>query len=626
MEGLTRKLTSVAIAALLLLWVVFPVPVNIAALDRYRYEKALANPGIALAGSASYAAGVVILAGAGIVVAANTLDEWAPQGERLVNDFVNYVNANGYYNEYSGDLSQYLDATGQNVNLQQAYNDGIYDMLQQYLASESAREMLYSGTSTAGAPRNSGFSINGNIFPSCSAIPYALAIRHQASASNWIDEGFTPIAYKALEVSGTNGQYQSMCYLFAKANEDGQLPVQLGYISGNMYVNLLTNAGADYRAIKCNYDTLNGTFGGSATIWRRAYEAVAAYRWYQDASGWIVFDGAPITFDGIPVEQGMAASHYSGVYQPELVNQRIAEIANGAVQKVHVINPTAEQLETGLTYQDIISAQLSGISTGVEGLDTSVNTLIGVASSIATMISSTLLGQYCATVTSWLGETPFGNIMATVIDGVTDIPGHVDDAAQTVAGGVAALPGAIEGVLEGLFPNSIAIPGILQGTLEGVQAIPGTIADVVTAVQTGVLDITGAIESVMQPSPNLPRLNDEPVAIALPPAFQANIQEDLRERVPFCYLVHMQEALQGLSGNLSYSSGSGLRAQSNYDMRSFYFDVEIPYAGEVRFDAEPFLSQSFGALDIATTIRILVSVLLCYGLLFRAYKVVERAF
>lgn len=612
---ITKRLTGAALAALLLFFACVPVPTNVYALDRLRYERAHANPGILLAGDLAYKAGVALLAGAGVMVAANTFDDWAPQSQRLVSDFVNYVNENGYYNEYNGDLSQYVDATGQNVNLQAMYNDGLYDMLLHYLNSESANEILYNGSSSASAPSNTGFNINGHMFKTCEALPYALALHTNSLAQGYLNDGYQPIGYYFDGTSGTNDRYRSMFYLFGKPAADGTFPVSLDTLSGKVYAKFIygTNGG-DFRALKISYDTLNGTFGGGGNIWSRAYEATAQYRWFEDGSGITIYQGTPIAFDGLPVQTGYIPSVFAGVYEPGLVNQRIAEIASGAVQKIHVIEPTAEQIANGITYQDAISAQLAGISTGVEGLDQTINTLIGVTSGISSWLSSTLFGQYCATVTNWLGATPFGNVMATVIDGVNDIPGHVDDAGQVVAGGIAALPGAIEGVLERTFPDSVAIPGVLEQTLTGVQAIPGSIQSVIDAVNSGVLDLTGAIEGVMEMRPQWPKWESpegEVEAFFMPTGTTDGVQVKLEDKVPFCYVVHSQAALTNMFANFS----------SN---RSFYFDMEIPNAGSVHFDGESVLSQNLGLTDIATTIRIALTGLLCFALLYRAYKVVEE--
>ena len=502
----TKKLTGAALAALLLFFACVPVPTNVYALDRLRYERAQANPGVLVLGELGYYAAIAALTSAGVCVAANTLEQWGPQSTRMVDDFVNFVNENGYYNEQSGDLSKYVDATGQNVNLKAMYDDGFYDVVQRYLNSESAKQLLYEGTSSASAPSSSGFNINGHMFKTCEALPYALALHTNSIAQGFLDEGFQPIGYYFAGTSGTNDRYRSMFYLFGKPASDGTIPVSLDTMSGGVYAKFIYGAnGGDFRACRISYDTLNGTFGGGGSVWTRAYEAVAQYRWFEDGSGITIYQGTPIAFDGLPVQTGYIPSVFAGVYEPGLVNQRIAEIASGAVQKIHIVQPTAEQLANGYTYQDAISAQLAGISTGVEGLDQTINTLIGVTSGISSWLSSTLFGQYCATVTNWLGATPFGNVMATVIDGVNDIPGHVDDAGQVVAGGIAALPGAIEGVLERTFPDSVAIPGVLEQTLTGVQAIPGSIQSVIDAVNSGVLDLTGAIEGVMEMRPQWPK-------------------------------------------------------------------------------------------------------------------------
>lgn len=101
--------------------------------------------------------------------------------------------------------------------------------------------------------------------------------------------------------------------------------------------------------------------------------------------------------------------------------------------------------------------------------------------------------------------------------------------------------------------------------------------------------------------------------LALPPGLTTNdLSVNLRNKVPFCYVVRTQDALGALNSNWG----------SN---RSFYFDIDVPYAGTLRFDGELMLSQQVGNFDMAQTFRVLITSLLCLGLLYRSYKVVERS-
>jgi len=610
---ITRRLTGAALAALLLFFACVPVPTNVQALDRVRYQKAYAGPeAVVLGGTPAML--LTLMGMAGVYVACNTDGEWLENSAALASDFAQFVNENGYVNEYNCDISQYVDETGQNIDVSAAYAGGFYTMLQAYLDSESASQLMGEGANSVATHKKS-VSIDGHDFPMTDSIPYANRVLSYPSVQELTGQGFALVGYNAKQ----NGNYLTIDYMFVKSTLAEGIPVQLSYVGNEVYrADFQSGTERKYVLVTMVNNEISGSVSPSNGYWSH---------WQSNGLGLKMYTGANFSYQGATLVPGAAVSEYAGVFDPASVQARLGEIASGAVDKVRIFEPTAEQLEAGYDYQTIMQNELAGINTGIEGLDQAINTLIGITSAISSWLSSTLFGQYCANVTTWLGDTPFGNIMATVIDGVTDIPGHVDDAGEVVAGGIAALPGAIEGVLERTFPDSVAIPGVLQDVLAGVQAIPATLADVVSAVQTGVMDITAALENVGNIKPNMPEQTDEPMQFALPPAMQADYMNDLRDRVPFCYVVRMQEAMQGLSGNMTYSQAQGLRAQSSsYDMRSFYFDVEIPYAGEVRFDAEPFLSQQFGALDIATTIRILVSVLLCYGILLRAYKVVERAF
>ena len=112
--------------------------------------------------------------------------------------------------------------------------------------------------------------------------------------------------------------------------------------------------------------------------------------------------------------------------------------------------------------------------------------------------------------------------------------------------------------------------------------------------------------------PQLPQFEPPSGSIALPPGTLQAAEFDIKDKVPFCYVIRARDAIGSMFANFSGN-------------RSFYFDLDIPNAGTVTFDGEVVLSQSMGGLDIATTIRVLATALLCLGLLYRAYKVVERS-
>lgn len=592
-----KRFTSAVLAALLLLFAVAPVPSNVYALDRLRYERAHANPLVIGGVELGYEAAVTLLGMAGVYVGATTLDEYGPQMQALVDDFTAYVNANGYFNEYNCDLSQYVDETGQNINVKAAYDAGFYDMVQSYLGSENARAILADGTVSNAIDKPVHKEYQGHAFYTVDQIPYmSLYLTDSAFSRRVLTDGMQVIGYQYLE--HVDGAEKYRVWLAS-----GSTPKNFTYNEndGNPYLYASSFTKYDFK-VKDNA-LVGGSVGGNYGMYV-----------YTDNSGAMFSKSAVISVGGSVLENVAGVSPFAGVFSPANVSARIGEIANGVYDKVRIFNPTAEQLEAGYDFQTIVSGELAGISTGIEGLDRAINTLIGVTSAISSWLSSTLFGQYCANVTTWLGDTPFGNVMGTVIDGVSDIPGHVDDAGQVVAGGIAALPGAIEGVLERTFPDSVAIPGVLEQTLSGVQAIPASIQSVIDAVNSGVLDLTGAIEGVMEMRPQWPKWESpegEVEAFFVPTGTTDGVQVKLEDKVPFCYVVRSQAALTSMFANFS----------SN---RSFYLDMEIPNAGSVHFDGESVLSQNLGLTDIATTIRIALTGLLCFALLYRAYKVVEE--
>lgn len=609
-----KKVTATALAVALLFWLLVPIPTGLASYDRGRFDKAYAGPEVAVLG-VSPAAWAALAGAAGLCFVGATHPEWLQNTVDVGAGFAQFVNENGYVNEYNCDLSQYVDSSG-NIDVQAAYAGGFYNMLQAYLVSESAAQVLGNGVNS----RDGGtrvFSFNGHEFPACTSVPYAYLTLEQSLCKKAYDQGYSLIGYKYVGNTDTNRERYS--FLFAKPKNEIGVSVTLGEDSSGVSARFLGD-GASYSYVTCTLDTLNMKFMGGGNYGIGVSLEKLPYAWYEDGSGYSIYQETQVTYNGGVVAAGNGVSPYAGVFTPANVSARISEIASGSVSKVAPFSPTAEQLEAGYDYQTVISNQLSGISTGIEGLDAVLNTILSVLQTIAgiasapfawlqgwwnqivgwwaellTWVRATPIGQFCADVTSWLGSTPFGHIATTVIDGVQAIPGAVADAGQAVLEGVQAIPGAISGTLEGI--------------LEGVQAIPASLSAVIAAVQSGVLDLTGVLDAVMHFFNN--GFTPDSLPVVAPPSWSQELEVDLSDKVPFCYVIRAYHAIGAMFGNFSGN-------------RSFYMELEIPYAGVVTMDGEQVLRQPLGGNDIATTIRILATSLLCLGLLYRSYKILER--
>lgn len=588
----TKRLTGAALAALLLFFACVPVPTNLQAWDRVRYQKAYAGAEIAVLGGTPGML-LTLMGMAGVYVACHSDGEWLENSAAVASDFAQFVNENGYVNEYNCDISQYVDETGQNIDVQAAYDGGFYDMLQAYLASEGVSQTFENGNSSAAGTQKSSFVYNGVNYPAASEFPYAQYMTE--TTSEMLSQGKVLVGY-AYEGTLASGYRLGYTYYYA------ELPVafETNYTqaAGNTLKSIEVLTGKSFQVVKSDgslYSIGSGTVNGRLTV----YETYSS-RYFLNA-------GVPIVVNGNEVSATSGYTH-AGVFDPATVSSRIGEIANGAVSKVRVFEPTAEQLEAGYDYQTILQNELAGINTGIEGLDNILNSILSVVAPLAGLVTApfswmqswwntlsgwwaellawvraTPLGQFCSTVTEWMGSTPFGNIAATVIDGVQAIPGAVARAGQAVLEGVQAIPGAISGTLEGIR--------------EGVLSLPLSIADVVAAVQAGVVDLTGALESVtgmkLTPSGNGLHVSDE---------VKLRLDAMLDAKAPFCYLRRAQATAASVAGNFT----------SNAD---FYIDVDIPFAGTQRFDAGEILNRQWGSLTVAQYIRMLFTASLCAGLL-----------
>ena len=601
---MTKKVSTVALAAVLLFCSVVPVPTGAAMFDRARVNQAYANP---VAGTAAEMALLALQAACiagGIYIAGTTINEFNVNSQEIYDAFSDYYTTQN--NISASELEAILAGsyTNGNIDLSALTAAGITGAIPGF-----AQVLMNGGYAVGGADSNgalvSRMGVNGVDYPlySGSMSHYEDVMQYNANESR-----FTYLAgYMQFKQQGYN--YTFVRYFFTDPPSDGVVPLR---VASN------ASFGAELRLsnVKTVYFDLrdDGSIGAisSRTGSYESFYGVNTVNGYPSNSS---------VHNMLLSSCAYAVSGYNNVVSTGVAQGVLATVADGVTAGtfarmnegiVQAFNPTAEQLQMGydasiLQGVEQAVADLGTISTGIAALDATMNGLLGVCQGIASTLSNTVVGQYCAAVTQWLGATPFGTVMGTVIDGLDAIPDSVADGAAVVAGGVAALPGAlegvIEGVLEGVFGQPLAIPGFLQDILAGVQAIPGA--------------LEGAIEGITFPewrwpeAPEIPRVDGEPVPFALSADLIADMQTDLRDKVPFCYLIRIGESLGTLFGNLQTS-------------RSFYFDMDVPVAGSVHFDGESFLNQPLLGSNIADVIRICATALLCTGLLYGAYKVARE--
>lgn len=307
-------------------------------------------------------------------------------------------------------------------------------------------------------------------------------------------------------------------------------------------------------------------------------------------------------------------------------------------------NTTASDLfgtvTTGLgSVVSALNADFTGLMTWLGNAPLSV--LLSPLAGIATIVSA-LTGQ--SGIIEWLGNTPIGDLFAGVSAGIASITGAVTAISAwlgvnplatlwadvvSIASGVndvsswwGTLSGwweglnqwlGVDGILEGLTWDDV-LASLLAGVLSG--ALSGTLADVIAAIRGAVLDVVGAIEGVTFPEiPELewPKIKEKEPGDALPialPPFGGGGDADFSRKAPFAYIAAFSETVQAI------------RFPSN---TSFYFDLQMPEAGTVRFDASPWLMYQVNGVTVAYLLRIALTAGMCALLVGVAWKALKPA-
>lgn len=636
MKERVKKPLTVALAAVLVLMALFPVPVGARSLDRARFQEANANPALAaplIIGTA--------LAACGVYVAGYDIAAYSSNRETISGQFVQFCADNLYHEDIDAATAAIQSAVtpGGAVDMGVLSSLGILGLIPAFSEGLISSNQAVNGVSSLESMQGV-LNIGNHQFAYASGIP-AVVATHSS---------------EQLAQAQANG-YADLVAMSVATEKNGNVTYQLYFTDASTMTASLyetTSGGADYSQLRLKFygqvvtlTCLNtGAYSSGITNVTTRNTISVCLNGVRDLSAastvdrfWYVYQGIEYPVTGYDVSNGMV-SRATAVVNGEIA----ANTAAYPTSQVQPFEPTAEQLAAGYDTSSILDAINSNTGT-VEGIAAQLGTLAGLLSPVAGIAANvqsikdawtntstaqttpfpwldalwdSLFGILGATplpdllspitlgvqaVQSWIGDTPFPTIMQTVIDGVQAIPDGIRNLGQD-------LTGSLEGLLDGVLSIPGTLEGVLDGVLEGVQAIPGSIEQVIEAVQAGVVDLTGALDAVMHPQ--LPQFEPPSGSIAVPPGTLQAAEFDIKDKVPFCYVIRARDALGSMFANFNGN-------------RSFYFDLDIPNAGTVTFDGEVVLSQNMGGLDIATTIRVLATGLLCLGLLYRAYKVVERS-
>lgn len=625
-----RKMCSLALAGVLVFFVACPVPSGIEDLDRARYGRAEAVVQVA-----APLAAATVAALAGIYIGTCSGMDWTAACNTVFNGFVDYMES-----DYATQGARFLNA----VN-----SDGQID------TSRLDQDLIADLTGYAASMYQSGHAVQG----SSSNQAYEYGIYFGNYFFNGVSTPFTGFENLGLNWSDCIGVYRDL------SSTNDKYFYLIGYES---VAKTTSDPGVRVSSTNTYSVTINLSSGQITTkkesgrfhlkSWEASHYVNMAFAWPASVSGWSISAGNHPVAD-IVLSSAMAAG--------------TAAIPQGVYD---VFEPTAEQLESGYSTEDIVEALnagneiagdisgsvvqvLSSVQQIVQVLGT-VNAGVGSMAAVVTGIASapfTWLSDYMDFVMDWMGVGSFGAGISGVVSsvqaaqngiesGLIDVGGAVYDVRNTLSGellainanlramptlldlnnvmgtvisGVQAIPGAIGGAVDDLLGGVADLPGalegLLEGVLDGVLSLPDAISLAASGVLDGVLDLAGTLEGFMNPFFQWPDMGVPSGSIALPPGAANGFQAALEDKVPFCYLIRSQNALSSMFSNFGGS-------------RSFYFDLDVPKGdgsvSRVRFDGETVLSQPFGMLDIATTIKILATALLCLGLLYRSYKIIER--
>lgn len=629
MDRVSRKVTSIALAAVLCFWMAFPVSAFV------KPERAEANPAIAIPiifGTA-LAAGGVYVAGASMTQYNANLqsvyDGFQQATSQWSQSWGEYVSVQGSFEQA---MNSCVTADG-TIQLQTLADAGFFDSLNTYSAYCVQNGSMVEGVNSA-IGRYSVADLGGYTVATCAGMPAMFDIMtFETSGSYTVFGGYN-------EESGSNYVNSKLCEPWGYAyfvdgetqslrfNNNGEVVIPCMRVTWGIYEN---NAGAKTgRTTSASGYTLkvngvNDPILNSQVDWSVGAEGA---NYYTDVNKKVKAGASPAVIDG-------TATAPTSTVQPfePTAEQISAGFDSSAV--INAINSGTAETSAGIndvisTLTGTIGGVLNDIKTGVNGLESAIGTAIstgasivvsGVSSAITTGVNtlSTVLNDI-KTASQTIEQT-LGGAISTTLTGIAtgiagigttlgdiwgDLQGWYTDWLAWV--GTTPLGALIAQVIAALNAGVLDLSGLLELVNAGVLDLSTAIELVQTAVQDGVAEITGAIEGIQFPSFEWPKVEGSP-QVALPPGdMRSSMDAVIQDKAPFAYMYTFGEGIQ----SLEYSSEPKFRMRHTFDVVADEVEIDI--------NAEPWLNRDLGGVTIAQLLRASVTLTLCMGLLYGAYK------
>lgn len=597
LQNVGRKVTSTVISAVLLLYMAFPIT------DFQKPERAYANPGVAvLVGTAAAAFGVLV---GGATVAqydANLqalYDGFSGATSQWTASWQQYVQDQGSFDQA---VNSCVTANGE-IQLATLQEHGFFDSLESYTAYCVNQGTMQAGnTSTI---QMSALKVNGYKFAVVGDSPENIG-RAQNYVNQCVSQGYDKLVGFKKTKNGSDWDYnyyfgRSYDFTVTRASSNISGAYTLTCSGGFMYA---------YMQIKSD-NSINTSRSQVYTV--STFDMPSNYYNEHATNG----NYMAFTYSANPTMQNATTEPYYGSVMANVSDDVLAGTATQPTATVQPFEPTAEQLANGYTSADIVEAINSGNAQTNASLD-------GILSAITTTLGGILNDI----------KTGVNGLETTIGNALTGALGSVLSGISTTVGTISTTLGDIWGGVQGWYTDWLAWVGatplgqliaqIIAALQAGVISLSQAIAAVQTAVQTAVTDLVGAIESIQIPTFELPtvtlpyaNLNGGSGTADLMDGSAAHVsafQSLLNDKEPFCYLFAFSNGMQQVQAN---NSAARFRIQHRFDILGQPLDVDI--------NAEPYLLRDVGGTTIADLLRSSMTLTLCMGLLYSAYRTALRA-
>ena len=270
MQVALKKAMTVALAAVVVFMMVFPVPIGVQSVDRARYERADANPAIAvpvIVGTALAAYGVYVAGTSASDYNVNLGDVYSglSQGTQYYsNAWATYVQEQG---SFDAAMQSAITVDGQSINLGVLEQNGFFDTVNSYSAYLVSNGDAVIGSTSASA-NEEVFTLKGLAFPSISEAPemFASVLSSKPEIGSWSNVK----AYQVEDLS--SGLYIFYCGNTVSVSNgtlhiSGNYSYEVKYLSGTLKKVTKGNFG-----VSLNSDTGSASFGGPMYV-------NSAYNW-----------------------------------------------------------------------------------------------------------------------------------------------------------------------------------------------------------------------------------------------------------------------------------------------------------------------------------------------------------